>query len=66
MLGSDRILVMHAGTVAEFDTPDALLARTHGVLRGLVDAQAAEHNNNNNNDGDGDDGATVAAAKKLR
>ena len=35
-----------------------------GVLRGLVDAQAAEHNNNN--DGDGDDGATVAAAKKLR
>ena len=62
VLDSDRILVMDAGTVAEFDTPDALLARTGGVLRGLVDAQAAEHINN---DGDGDNGDINGAAKKL-
>jgi ATP-binding cassette subfamily C (CFTR/MRP) protein 1 len=36
ILDSDRILVLSNGTVAEFDTPAELLARSQSIFRSLV------------------------------
>ena len=41
ILDADRVLVLDAGEVAEFDSPQALLATEGGVFRELVDAAAA-------------------------
>jgi ABC-type multidrug transport system fused ATPase/permease subunit len=38
IIGSDRILVLDAGKVVEFDTPTALLANPDGMLRMLVNS----------------------------
>ncbi|KAJ2076657.1 Multidrug resistance-associated protein 7, partial [Coemansia sp. S100] len=35
IIDSDRILVLDQGQVAEFDKPDALLAKEGGLFRGL-------------------------------
>jgi len=37
ILDSDRILVLDDGNVAEFDTPNNLLAKRNGIFRGMVD-----------------------------
>ncbi|WPT17490.1 Multidrug resistance-associated protein 1 [Picochlorum sp. SENEW3] len=37
IIGSDRVLVLDAGHVAEFDTPDALLAQQGGAFKSLVE-----------------------------
>ena len=37
IISSDRILVLDAGEVKEFDSPDALLKRPGGVFRALVE-----------------------------
>lgn len=36
IMDSDRVLVMDAGRVAEFDTPARLLARPNSLFAGLV------------------------------
>ena len=38
----DRICVMNAGTVAEYDSPHALLQSKDGLFAALVDATGAE------------------------
>jgi ABC-type multidrug transport system fused ATPase/permease subunit len=37
IMDSDRVLVLDQGTIAEFDTPKALLEKKNGVFRALVD-----------------------------
>jgi len=37
IIGSDRVLVLDAGHVAEFDTPDALLGQQGGAFKSLVE-----------------------------
>ena len=48
IMDSDRVLVLDQGTIAEFDTPTALLANKDGIFRALVDqsdkAARGEHN----------------------
>ncbi|KAG9032384.1 ATP-binding cassette transporter yor1 [Tulasnella sp. JGI-2019a] len=36
----DRILVLDAGTIAEFDTPSALLSREEGIFRKMCEQSA--------------------------
>jgi ABC-type multidrug transport system fused ATPase/permease subunit len=38
IINSDRILVLDAGKIVEFDTPTNLLAKRDGMLRMLVDS----------------------------
>jgi ATP-binding cassette, subfamily C (CFTR/MRP), member 1 len=40
VIDSSRIMVLDAGRLAEFDTPQALLARTGGAFRHLFDRAA--------------------------
>ncbi|KAK7064563.1 ATP-binding cassette transporter [Favolaschia claudopus] len=37
IMDSDKIMVLDAGRIVEFDTPKALLQKKHGMLRALVD-----------------------------
>lgn len=37
IIGYDRICVMDAGTIAEFDTPTNLFNKTSGIFRGMCD-----------------------------
>ncbi|VDB89097.1 unnamed protein product, partial [Peniophora sp. CBMAI 1063] len=37
IIGYDRILVMDAGQVAEFDTPESLFAREDSIFRSMCD-----------------------------
>lgn len=41
VMDSDRILVMDAGTIREFDHPHRLLENTEGILRNMVEATGA-------------------------
>lgn len=36
-MDSDKVLVLNAGSLAEFDTPAALLAGTGGLFKNMVD-----------------------------
>lgn len=38
IIDSDRVLVMDAGTVSEFDKPHTLLQIDNGIFRGMVEA----------------------------
>jgi len=40
ILDSDKVLVLHEGRVAEFDSPNALLANPSGKFRGMFDASS--------------------------
>ncbi|KAF9021407.1 P-loop containing nucleoside triphosphate hydrolase protein [Hymenopellis radicata] len=40
VMDADRIMVLDAGRIVEFDTPGALLGKTNGRLRALVDESA--------------------------
>ncbi|KJA16429.1 hypothetical protein HYPSUDRAFT_207024 [Hypholoma sublateritium FD-334 SS-4] len=40
IIGYDRICVLDAGQIAEFDVPAALYARTGGIFRGMCDRSA--------------------------
>lgn len=42
VMDSDRILVMDAGLVREFDIPHILLKNSHGTLRQMVEATGTE------------------------
>lgn len=42
VMDSDRILVMDAGTIKEFDYPHILLQTENGVLRNMVDATGVQ------------------------
>jgi ABC-type multidrug transport system fused ATPase/permease subunit len=37
IIGYDRICVLDAGTIAEFDTPANLFAREGGIFRGMAE-----------------------------
>ncbi|KAJ8074525.1 hypothetical protein PM082_015426 [Marasmius tenuissimus] len=39
-MDSDRIMVLDAGRIVEFDTPKELLVREGGFLKGLVEESA--------------------------
>ncbi|KAJ6604251.1 hypothetical protein DFH09DRAFT_1300496 [Mycena vulgaris] len=39
----DKIMVLDAGRIVEFDTPKALLKNKHGMLRALVDESGDKH-----------------------
>lgn len=38
----DKVLVMNAGVVAEFDSPHALLQLPDGIFKGMVDSTGVE------------------------
>ncbi|PRW61038.1 multidrug resistance-associated 1 isoform X8 [Chlorella sorokiniana] len=40
IMNSDRILVLHDGTVKEYDSPNALLAQPNSAFRGMVEETA--------------------------
>lgn len=40
ILDSDRVIVMHGGSVAEFDKPASLLEKTDSMFYGLVHGQS--------------------------
>lgn len=42
IIDSDRVLVMDAGTVSEFDKPYTLLQIDNGIFRGMVEALGAK------------------------
>lgn len=37
IIGYDRICVMDAGTIAEFDSPDKLFSAPNGIFRGMCE-----------------------------
>ncbi|KAJ7693691.1 P-loop containing nucleoside triphosphate hydrolase protein, partial [Mycena rosella] len=43
ILDADKIMVLDAGRIVEFDTPKALLKNKHGMLRALVDESGDKH-----------------------
>ncbi|KAJ6462020.1 hypothetical protein C8R47DRAFT_1225647 [Mycena vitilis] len=43
IMDADKIMVLDAGRIVEFDTPKALLANKHGQLRALVDESGDKH-----------------------
>ena len=43
-MDSDRVLVMHQGTVVEYDTPRALLGNKRSFFYGLVHRSRTEDN----------------------
>lgn len=42
VMDSDRIVIMDAGNVVEFDVPHVLLQKPHGVLTQMVEATGGE------------------------
>lgn len=43
VIDSDRVLVMNAGTVVEFDAPYSLMQKENGVFRSMTSALGPEH-----------------------
>ncbi|KAJ6574743.1 P-loop containing nucleoside triphosphate hydrolase protein [Mycena capillaripes] len=43
IMDADKIMVLDAGRIVEFDTPKALLKNKHGKLRALVDESGDKH-----------------------
>ncbi|KAJ7102323.1 hypothetical protein B0H15DRAFT_943257 [Mycena belliarum] len=43
ILDADKIMVLDAGRIVEFDTPKVLLKNKHGMLRALVDESGDKH-----------------------
>lgn len=44
IMDSDRVLVLDDGRVAEFDSPSALLSKTDGIFKSMVDKSKSAHN----------------------
>ncbi|KAF7367211.1 ATP-binding cassette transporter [Mycena sanguinolenta] len=44
IMDADKIMVLDAGRIVEFDTPKELLKKKHGVLRALVDESGDKEN----------------------
>jgi len=44
-MDSDRVLVLDAGKVAEFDTPKNLLMIKNGIFRAMVEKNRSSSNN---------------------
>eukprot|EP00970_Alexandrium_tamarense_P001569 scaffold167_cov191-Alexandrium_tamarense.AAC.9 len=44
IMDSDRVLVLDDGRVAEFDSPSALLSKTEGIFKSMVDKSKSAHN----------------------
>ena len=44
IIDSDRVIVLDYGTLAEFDSPDALLTNSDGIFKSLWDKHSATHN----------------------
>jgi ATP-binding cassette subfamily C (CFTR/MRP) protein 1 len=45
IMDSDRVLVLDAGKVAEFDTPKNLLMIKNGIFRAMVEKNRSSSNN---------------------
>jgi ABC-type multidrug transport system fused ATPase/permease subunit len=42
-MDSDRVLVLDDGRVAEFDSPSALLAKSEGIFKSMVEKSKKAH-----------------------
>ena len=45
IIDSDRILVMDAGVAIEFDAPFALMSKSNGVFKGMVESLGSQEFN---------------------